>query len=172
MMKTLLFYFLSLLTLVSAYFVVTVQSLFRGAMALIAVLLGIAGMYLLVDAQFLSAVQITVYIGGIVVLIVYVVLLISDVTQKEAVHGSGWRKAAAGTLAALLLALLLAAFWSADFKPATDLAARAAPVAEIGKALVSPAQGGFVLAFELISLVLIAAIIGAITVARARDDEK
>jgi len=169
MIRTALFYFLSAATLFSAYFVVTARNLFRCTIGLISLLLGIAGMYLLIDAQFLSAVQISVYIGGVTVLIVYVILLVADVTQKSFRQGARWRKISVGILAFLLFLLLLTAVGSFDFSSTGKLPPRSASAAEIGKALVSPQRGGYVLAFEIISLVLIAAIVGAITIARSGD---
>lgn len=140
-------------------------------MALIGVLLGISGMYLLMDAQFLSAVQITVYIGGIVVLIVYVVMLVSDIKQPKFLDGSSWRKATATLLAAGLFALIMAALSSFNFETLPVEQQRSSTINEIGKALLSPGEKGFVLAFELISILLIAAVIGAVTIAYQGDKE-
>jgi len=171
-MKTFLFYFLSATALLSAYFVVTVHNLFRAALGLIGLLLSIAGFYLLMDAQFLSAVQITVYVGGIVVLIVYVVLLMSDVAQKLELPTPRWRMAAGGALAGLVCVLLWIAVCSPGVLSGTKSEARSASVADIGTALLSPGANGYVLPFELISLLLIAAIVGAITIARGNGTEK
>jgi NADH-quinone oxidoreductase subunit J len=171
-MNTFTFYLLSAVVLLSAYFVVTVHNLFRAAVGLIVLLVGVAGLYLLVDAQFLSAVQITVYVGGIVVLIAYVVLLVADVAQKHVHETATWRKAVAGLLAAALFVLLTVAMQKNNFGPAPEIPARSASVTEIGTALLSPQSSGFVLPFEVISLVLLAAIIGAITIARGGDGEK
>jgi NADH-quinone oxidoreductase subunit J len=170
-MNTFLFYIFSLVALLSAYFVVTVHNLFRAAMGLIGLLISVAGLYLLIDAQFLSAVQITVYVGGIVVLIVYVVLLMSDVAQKLELETARWRQAIGAVLGAAVFAGLWVAIRSFDFAP-TALEAKSASVEDIGTALLSPAVGGFVLPFEIISLLLIAAIVGAITIARGGDGEK
>jgi len=174
-MNTFLFYLLSLGALLGAYFVVTVHNLFRAAVGLITLLLSIAGLYLLINAQFLSAVQITVYVGGIVVLIVYVLLLMSDAAQKFTHESATWRKAVVGVLAAALCVLLAGAVYSFDFR-ATSLPPQSASVAEIGRSLLSPERKGsvlpMVLPFEVISLLLLAAIIGAITVARSGDGEK
>jgi NADH-quinone oxidoreductase subunit J len=172
-MRIFFFYFLSLCVLLSAYAVVTVRNLFRSAVGLITLLLGIAGLYLLIDAQFLSAVQISVYVGGIVVLIVYVVLLVSDVARKVYPRRPRWRQVLAGALALAFFLLLVGAISSFDFGPAPGLQARSATVAEVGEALLSPDHGGFVLPFEIISLVLVAAIVGAITIAHSgTQDEK
>jgi NADH-quinone oxidoreductase subunit J len=167
-MHTVFFYFLAALALYSAYFVVTAHNLFRSALGLISVLIGVAGMYLLMDAQFLSAVQITVYVGGIVVLIVYVVLLVSDVTQQLTAEGQRWRKGVSGAAVAGLCCLLMAALFSAPQLRQGEVRPRSANIAEIGQALLSPEHKGFILAFEVISLVLIAALVGAITVAGNR----
>ena len=172
-MNTFLFYILSLVALLSAYFVVTVHNLFRAAMGLIGLLLSIAGMYLLIDAQFLSAVQITVYVGGIVVLIVYVVLLFSDVAQKLELETARWRQAIGAVLGVAVFTVLWLAIRGFDFTAGQKLDAKSASVTEIGTALLSkPTEKGFVLPFEIISLLLIAAIVGAITIARAGDGEK
>jgi len=171
-MNTFLFYILSLVALLSAYFVVTVHNLFRAAMGLIGLLLSIAGMYLLIDAQFLSAVQITVYVGGIVVLIVYVVLLFSDVAQKLELETARWRQAIGAVLGVAVFAVLWLAIRGFDFTVGQKLDAKSASVNDIGTALLSPNTNGFVLPFEIISLLLIAAIVGAITIDRAGDGEK
>lgn len=160
------FYILAALVLYSAYFVVTARNLFRCAVGLISALLGIAGLYLLIDAQFLSAIQVTVYIGGIVVLIVFVILLVTDVTQKVFQQSSAWRKGAVAAVSCLLFGLLATMLHSHDFHPVAATDAKSASVEQIGRALLSPERGGFVLPFEVISLVLIAALIGAVTVAR------
>jgi NADH-quinone oxidoreductase subunit J len=171
MMKTLLFYLISAAALISAGMVVSVQNLFRGAFALIGMLLSVAGLYLLMDAQFLSAAQVTVYIGGIVVLIVYVVLLLGGGVRSSEARSVRWRNAAAAVLAAVLFVALAAVFANPDFQPAASAKPRSATVEEIGHALLSPGANGFVLPFEIISILLVAAIVGAVSVARARDDD-
>ena len=164
------FFLIALFVLYSAYFVVTARNLFRSAMGLIAVLLGIAGMYLLLDAQFLSAVQVVVYIGGIVVLMVFAILLIADVTQKVFRQSPSWRKGWIGAASLLWFGLLAGAMLSYRFGPVTTAEAKAGSIHEIGRALLSPAAGGYALPFEVISLLLIAAMVGAVTVARAEED--
>ena len=169
---TIFFYVVAAFTLFSAYFVVTAHNLFRCAMGLIAVLLGVAAMYLLMDAQFLSAVQVTVYIGGIVVLIVFAILLISDVTQKVFRQCAGWRKGVAGAATVGLAALILGAGLSFPFVQKAGAGPRSASIAEIGRAFLSPRRDGYVLPFEVISLLLLAALVGAITIARSDNPEE
>jgi len=168
-MNTTLFYLMAVFVLFSAYFVVTARNLFRCAVGLIAALLGIAGLYLLINAQFLSAVQVSVYIGGILVLMVFVIMLMADVTQKVFRQGSVWRKGVAWGACGVLFLLLSGALLSFPFPSNAPEAVKSASVEEIGRALFSPARGGFVLPFEVVSLILIAALIGAVTVARSAD---
>jgi len=171
-LDTFAFWMMAAYTLFAAYFVVTARNLFRCAVGLAAVLIGIAGLYLLMEAQFLSAVQIAVYVGGVVVLVVFAVLMVEDVTQKEFLRSSLSRCLVAAVVAELLLALIGGTMLSQGFGPDRPTPA-AAQVREIGHALLSTKPGGFVLPFEVISLVLIAALVGAVTVAgRPGDDDR
>jgi NADH-quinone oxidoreductase subunit J len=164
MMASVFFYILAAFILYSALFVVAAHNLFRSAIGLIAVLLGVAGMYLLIDAQFLSAVQVMVYVGGIVVLIVFVVLLVADVTEKTFQKADRWRKLSAGFVVAIFFGITV---WALDSHGFTSVSqkAQAASVKDYGRALLSTEKDGFILPFEVISLVLVAALIGAITIA-------
>jgi NADH-quinone oxidoreductase subunit J len=166
MIASLLFIGLAVLILFSAYFVISAQNLFRGASGLIAVLLGIAGMYLLLDAQFLSAVQVTVYVGGIVVLIVYVVLLVADVAQKSFRVSAPWRKGVAAVFSIGLFLLFTQAILRHDLGASAVERVQSASVKEIGRTLLSPGAGGFALAFEAMSVLLLAVLIGAVTIAK------
>lgn len=165
-LQTVFFYVIAAFVLFSAYFVVTARNLFRCAVGLIAVLIGIAGHYLLMDAQFLSAIQIAVYVGGIVVLIVFAILMVADVTQKVFRVSALWRRAAAFAAAAGLFLLIAGAVLAHRF-PGEGSAPAAATAQDVGRALLSLERNGFILPFEVISLVLVAALVGAITVAGA-----
>ncbi|MCB0386193.1 MAG: NADH-quinone oxidoreductase subunit J, partial [Bdellovibrionales bacterium] len=81
--SSLFFYVLSALALIFALRVVSSPRLFRAAVALMAVLGATAGFYLLLGAEFLAAIQLLVYVGGIVVLIVFVVMLTGSLGQME-----------------------------------------------------------------------------------------
>lgn len=169
-LESFFFYLMAAFILFSAYFVVTARNLFRCAIGLAASLIGIAGVYLLMDAQFLSAVQIAVYVGGVVVLVVFAVLMVSDVTQKEYLRSPFSRSVAAAIIAELLLMIVAAAAVVQGFGGGARPAPDSASVREIGHALLATGPGGFALPFEVISLVLVAALVGACTVAGDRDD--
>lgn len=166
MADTVLFYAIAAGTLFGAFRVVTVSNLFHGAIWLIAVLFGVAGLYLLIGAQFLSAVQVTVYVGGIVVLIVFAILLVTDVNEKTRPESSLARRAAVAAAAVGLGALIIYATGAFGFGRGTGAPAQTASIQEIGKAMLSMEKGGLILPFETISLLLIATLVGALTVAR------
>jgi NADH-quinone oxidoreductase subunit J len=165
------FYLMAAFILFASYFVVTARNLFRCAMGLAAALIGIAGEYLLMDAQFLSAIQVAVYVGGVVVLVVFAVLMVEDVTQKEYLRSPLSRNIIAVVIAELFLAVVAGTMLSQGFGSARPEPA-AAQVREIGRALLETGPGGFVLPFEVISLVLVAALVGAITVAGDRGADE
>jgi NADH-quinone oxidoreductase subunit J len=127
----------------------------------------VAGLYLLMDTPFMSAIQVTVYVGGIVVMMVFVILLVADVTQKVFPQAAPWRKGLAGAICGLWFVLLAYALLTHGFTSNPVNAENSASIAQIGRALLSSEQNGFVLPFEVISLVLIAALIGAATIAHA-----
>ena len=163
-LETFAFWMIAAYTLFAAYFVVTARNLFRCAVGLAGVLIGIAGLYLLMDAQFLSAIQVAVYVGGVVVLVVFAILMVEDVTQKEFLRSPFSRNVASGIIAELLLAVVAGAAIVQGFGPPHPERS-AAQVREIGRALLETGPGGFALPFEVISLVLVAALVGAVTIA-------
>jgi len=161
---------IALFTLYTAYFVVTAHNLFRSAIGLTSVLIGIAGLYLLMGAQFLSAIQVAIYVGGIVVIVVFAILMIADVTQRSFLTARAARSAGAMAAGGLIFGLVVWAVRVQGFGAGPRPEPAAADVATIGRALVNPGAGGFALPFEVISLVLVAALLGAITVAGGRTD--
>jgi len=162
-----IFILLAASTLGIALMVVTTRNLVHAALWLIAALFGVALIYGLLQASFLSVVQIVVYIGAIAILMIFAIML----TRKSMLEfgerfNPNWRWAV--SIAMLLFAGLVTilANWSGLSTPLKPLAETADPLRDLGVALVSP--DGFVLAFELASVLLLAALIGAIVVAWER----
>ncbi len=148
-------------TVVSAIMVVTVQNLIHAALLLIVTLLEVAIVFVLLEASFIAAVQLVLYIGAIAILIIFAVMLTRRVMQDSGpqTNRNWW----VGALFALLLFVALAsvglqADWAgnarADVSASIDL---------LGRSLVDPDQ--FVLPFEVASILLIIALIGAVAVA-------
>lgn len=144
--------------------VVTTPRILRAAVYLLVVLLAGAGIYVLLGADFLAGVQALVYVGGIVVVIVFAVMLTSAVDLREPPPAL-WRRLAAG---AASLAFFGAATAAALYSPFAAPGAPSAPgnTQAIGEALLDAGAGGYVLPFELISLLLLSAALGAIVLAR------
>lgn len=163
---TVIFYLLALGAVAFAIAVVTTRRLLRAAVALMTVLTLSAGLYVLLDAEFLAGVQVLVYVGGIVVLIVFAVMLTRSgdlLEQRPTMTRKTW-----GGVASLLLFLAAAAALgnSAQFKTDAGLPAVANDVSAIGHGLLDYGPSGYVLPFEVISLLLLAAVIGGIVIAR------
>lgn len=149
-------------TLVSALFVVRSANLVHAVLWLAATLLGTAALFALLNAPFLSGIQVLTYVGGVVTLMVFGVM----VTRRHdgrAVE-TGTVGAPAGAAAALgLFMVFAAALWGSDLRatpPTTPVT-----TGDIAQALV----GEHLLAFEAASLLLLAAIVGAVVLARRRD---
>lgn len=144
--------------------VVTTPRILRAAVYLLVVLLAVAGAYVMLGAEFLAGVQALVYVGGIVVVIVFAVMLTSSVELREA-PPPAWRRLLAGLAALGFFGASAAAVLQPPF------AAPRAPTAPgntsaIGEALLDYGPAGYVIPFELISLLLLSAAIGGIVIAR------
>ena len=142
---------------------VTSRKILRAAVYLLFVLMATAGFYFMLNYNFLAAVQLTVYSGGIVVLIVFAVLLTAHMDQK--LESVGKVKALlTGALALGGMGLTLYALSTFPFKPIESTAAY--DIRAIGTKLLSYGDYGYVLPFEVISILLLAAIVAAIIIAK------
>src|ERR1700691_549657 len=91
MLETLLFYIFGTIAVVSAILVITQHNVVHSAMFLAATLLSVAGIFLTLHAEFLAGVQVIVYVGGILVLFVFVIMLISlNRAEKERQYNRQW----------------------------------------------------------------------------------
>jgi NADH-quinone oxidoreductase subunit J len=168
--QSIAFFIFSVLTLGGALGVVISRNLLHGALYLIVSLFGGAGFFVLLSAPFLAAVQVLVYIGAIAILIIFAVMLTRSMTQmRELFNRQWWLSAIVGVLLFVLLAVgVIFPVWGANGtnpnQPATD---EVATTADLGIALVDGNQ--YVLPFEVASLLLTAAMIGAIVIARDTD---
>lgn len=164
MMTGALFYILALLIACSAIGVAVSRNIVRMAVCLFFTLMGIAGLYFLLNAEFLAAVQLIVYAGGTLILIVFGVML----TNRSVIGGYEPRRgevAIAILIGAVLLGTLVTAIVAlpgADAPPASG----AYPVMELGAALL----GDYLLPFELVSVVLLVVMIGAAYLAKRRRE--
>ena len=140
--------------------------MFRSVIYLLFVLSGVAGIFFLIDYNFLAAIQLTVYAGGIIVLMIFSVLLVHHIEME--LEMAKLSKRILTAIASLIgISVILATIYSYDFKE-TNLALTTT-TAEIGIGLLSYEAGGFILPFEVISVLLLAAMIGAIVIAKGEN---
>lgn len=168
--QSIAFFIVSLLAVGGALGVVLSRNLIHGALFLIVSLFGGAGLFVLLSAPFLAAVQVLVYIGAIAILVIFAVMLTRSMTSMREVFNSQWW--ASAVVGVLLFGLLLIGVILPIFGPGSAIAAQptnelTATTVDFGVALVS--GNGYVLPFEVASLLLTAAMIGAIVI--ARDNE-
>jgi NADH-quinone oxidoreductase subunit J len=154
------FYLISALAVGGALAAVLLKNLVHSALALTLAFLGIALLFLQLDAQFAGFAQILVYVGAVAILVVFAILLTrgSDV-PKEGVFSKTWLAGlaiAAGVFAVLAWAVLQASPWLPH-----ETAVPAVTVNDIGQAL----MGSYVLPLEIVAVLLTAALLGAVIVA-------
>jgi NADH-quinone oxidoreductase subunit J len=160
----LMFILFSVMIIVFSILTVTTRKILRAATYLLLVLVSTSGLYFMLNYQFMAAVQLSLYAGGIVVLIIFSILLTSHISQKfEPVE---IKKSVFSALAAIA-GSILCIITILDFKfSATTEAAKEVDMKLIGKSLLSVNYDGYVLPFEVISILLLAAMIAAIVVAK------
>tara|TARA_B110000196_G_scaffold178185_1_gene152797 strand:+ start:4 stop:597 length:594 start_codon:yes stop_codon:yes gene_type:complete len=186
--QDIVFWILAVMAIVGALGVVLVPNLFRAALLLIVVFVAVAGMFILLSAEFLAVVQILIYVGAIAILIIFAVMLTRDVQ-----HGNlpNRMQIPAAVFAALLLTALVAVavdtkweFLPADQQDRAELVQVNAVTTLTGEVLddagVSPEDqtevqesgladlliSDYVLPFEAVSVLLLAALIGALVLVR------
>ncbi len=158
---TIIFYVFALMTLVSAFVVVYSKNIVRSAFSLLFTFFGVAGLYVLLMADFLAITQLMIYVGGILVLVIFGVMLTSRQINVDAKTGT------IQTLPALLIAVAIAGslvgmFWSNDWMHSGSLPDAVSSGKNIGDLLLT----SYVLPFEIASVVLLVALIGAAMIAR------
>ena len=148
---------------------VTVRKILRAAIFLLFALGGTAAVYFMVDYFFLAAVQLIVYAGGIVVLIIFSILLTSHIEEK--MERPDLIKILLTSIVGMGGALLsIYVITNHVYHPQTD-GGLEANMTTIGEKLLGYGAGGYVLPFEVISILLLAAMIGAIVVAKRNKPE-
>ena len=161
--STIIFYLLAVLILVNGLLAVTSRQIFRSAIYLLFSLIGVAGIYFWLQFEFIAAVQIVVYVGGIVVLIIFSIFLTQQAGEKLPRQKLG-RKIFSALAAFCGFALTILQVGQTSFLTTTEQAVPAS-VSAIGKQMLSIKSGGYALPFEVVSMLLLAAMIGCIVIA-------
>ncbi len=154
---------LSLFTLVCALGVVVAKNVFHAALFLVGAFFGVAGLYVLLEADFLFAAQIMVYVGAISILIIFAIMLSRGYgAEGKAGQNSQWGLAA--IVSGLLFLVMALVFWKVEW-PVTSAGVPGDAIAQIGAGFV----GKYMLPFEVASVLLLVALVGAIIIARDRE---
>ena len=169
--ESIMFYFISALILFFGFLSVTTTKIFRAAIYLLFSLICIAGLYFILQFEFIAAVQIIVYAGGIVVLIIFSIFL-TQRSGEEMPLPKKFPELAAFTFSFLGFGLAFLQINKEQFIPASG--AHLDPgVANIGTAMLEMQSSGFVLPFEVAGILLLVSMIGAIVIAlKVRPTDK
>jgi NADH:ubiquinone oxidoreductase subunit 6 (subunit J) len=154
-------YAVMLLSVIAAIGVVTLPNIFHAALALVAVLLGSAAVFAALHADFLAVVQVLIYVGAVMTLVIFAIMLTERLgNQIKSQSNKLVFPAIVGTLVffIILVRLIVATPWPVKAPERfVDVS-----VLDLGRALMGP----YVFPFEVISVILIAALVGAIVIAR------
>lgn len=170
--QTIVFWALAAVTLLGALGVVLLRDMVRAALALVASFLGVAGLFLFLNAPFLGIVQVLIYVGAIAILITFAIMLTSDIGRAN--EGNRFATPAlvlSGLLLASIVYVALSTPWpllsEAPLAPGTREMVDATFVQSptlLGRLLLVD----FVLPFEIAGVLLLAAVIGALALVRSR----
>ena len=159
-----LFYAIALFTVAGAFGVAFSENVVYSAFSLMATLLGAAGLYVFLAADFVAAVQLLVYVGGILVLTLFAIMLTHQISDVEVSNRAVGRWPALGLVGFVGIAMavaLLRAPWKTSAEVAVQAAGKGSTYG-IGESFLGP----FLLPFELASIVLLTALVGAIVLSR------
>jgi NADH-quinone oxidoreductase subunit J len=159
-----IFYLFAVITIASAFVVVTTKNVIYSGFSLLLTFFGVAGIYVLLGADFLAIVQIMVYVGGILILILFGVMLTNKITDVDIRTGTIHLLPAAVGVGILFGALISVMVWT-DWK-SEPVELPVTTTYTIGRELLT----NYVLIFVLLGLLLLVVLIGAASIAR-RDKE-
>ncbi len=163
MVQTVIFVICSLVTLGAALAVVTSKNLFHSALFLVLSFVGVAGLYVLLEAPFLAAVQVLVYVGAIAILIVFAIMLTRRLMARDLVQRNaqwGWSALASVLFFVALGLVLIRVNW-----PVVEAAVPKETISILGQDLMNT----YLVPFEVASVLLLVALVGSIIIARERE---
>jgi NADH:ubiquinone oxidoreductase subunit 6 (subunit J) len=155
-----IFYILAAIIVCSAVLVVTLKNLFHSLLFLVLTFFSVAGIYVLLHAEFLAAVQVLIYVGAITVLLIFAIMMTAQI-YSPVLRQSNQQVIPGIIVVGILLVITLIVLGNTTWRVSEKLPASQS-VSLIGKSLLTT----YVLPFEVVSVVLITALIGAIIIAR------
>jgi NADH-quinone oxidoreductase subunit J len=164
-LSTAIFYLIAAIALGSAMMVAFSRNIIYSAFSLLGTFAGVAGLYIFLGADFVAAVQLLIYVGGILVLILFAVMLTHRITDVTITNRAAGRIPAL-IIVGILIFLLVQAIGDTPWAKAKNIV-HAPTTAKIGDLFLD----SYLLPFELASLVLLAALIGAVVISRKEIKE-
>lgn len=161
-MLELVFFLLAAMAIISAVGVIVLRDVFKAALCLILLFMTVAGIYLLLHADFLAIVQILIYVGAISILIIVAIMLTRDVRQG---HPLGKFKYIAGITAMLLFGVVVFGIIKTSFT-ISGMPPVEPTVVPLGQKLFG--DGGYLLTVEIAAVLLLSAMLGAIVILREK----
>ena len=166
------FYTFALLTLGGGILTITCRNAVQSAISLIVSLLGVAGLYLMQHAEFLFAVQIVLYIGGIMVLFLFVIMLVNlDEAARQRQFNRQWWLAAACLLGIAAVTGYVYAKGAAAFPWTNPAQTSTEPAAGNTELIADVLFQQYLLPFEIASVLLLVAVVGSVFMARKKGAE-
>lgn len=163
--QALFFYGLSGLILTFAAMCVFTRRIFRAAVYLLLTLIGVAGIYMLMNMNFVAALQIMIYVGGIVVLIIFSIFLTHNTGRQLPLQHTR-RRLVSLLIPAVAFGLVVWILLQHPFVSEEVGATRALDVKEIGLQLFDANLSGYIFPFEMVSILLLAVLVGSIVIAQ------
>ena len=160
------FYILAAIMIGAAVMVVSIKNIFHSALFLVLCFFSVAGIYVLLDAEFLAAVQVLIYVGAITILMIFAIMLTHKLYSAKIRQSNEQVIPGLIIVGALLVATLFAlgdTAWKLSFETP-----EAQSVVGIGRLLLT----SYVLPFEIVSVVLLTALIGAVIIASPPKAER
>ena len=156
-----IFYFFAFVTVVSAGVVVFSRNIIYSAFSLLFTFFGVAGLYVLLSADFIAVAQLLVYVGGILVLLLFGVMLTNKVVDVDMKTGT-LQMFPASILVAFTAGALCAVFYVSDWRIVQGTPQAATTTNSLGEMFMTT----YLLPFEVASIVLLVALVGAALIAR------
>ena len=168
-MEKIIFYIIAAMMIVFSVMSVTSRNIMRSIIYLLTTMIGMAGIYFLIEFQFLAAVQMTVYAGGIIILYITSIMLverINDPLDKP----KKLRQIIAFFLTAFGAGMAIFAISSFPFHAVEEESVTT--INQVGSALLNYSDNGYILPFEVISILLLAVMVGAIVIAKTHNKKQ
>ena len=163
-----LFLILSLMIIFFATLVVTLPNILHAALSLMAVLFSSAGLYILLNAEFAALAQIAAYVGGVIIFMIFAIFLttkIGERTRPATLPKIGW-----GLFLSALTFVVFYAFYDKNLSSISTTGhspVEAGSITAVGTRFLSTGEQGFIIPFEIVSVLLLMTVIGAVVIARA-----